>query len=52
MNIKEALEHKWFRKYNKDFIDYRMKNKDKRNIFKLYTSFNINNNSNKNTEVE
>ena len=52
MNIKEALEHKWFRKYNKDFIDYRMKNKDKRNIFQLYTSFNINNSSNKNTEVE
>ena len=48
MNIKEALEHKWFRKYNKDFVDYRMKNKDKKNIFELYTSLNINNTSNSN----
>ena len=41
MSIKEALEHKWFRKYNKDFVNYRIKNKDKKNIFELYTSFNI-----------
>ena len=55
MNIKEALEHKWFRKYNKEFIDYRMKNKDKKNIFQLYTSLNItnnNSNSNNNNEVK
>ena len=42
MNIKEALEHKWFRKYNKDFVNDRIKNKDKKNIFELYTSVNIN----------
>ena len=41
MNIKEALEHKWFRKFNKDFVNYRIKNKDKKNIFELYTSFNL-----------
>ena len=41
MNIKEALEHKWFRKFNKDFVNYRIKNKDKKNIFELYTSYNI-----------
>ena len=41
MNIKEALEHKWFLKYNKDFIKYRMKNKDKKNVFELYTSLNM-----------
>ena len=36
MSIKEALEHKWFRKYNKNFVNY--KNKNKNNIFELYTS--------------
>ena len=46
MNIKEALEHKWFQKYNKDFINYRMKNKDKKNVFELYTSYNMTTNSN------
>ena len=49
MNIKEALEHKWFRKYNKDFINDRIKNKDTKNIFELYTSVTINmSNSNDN----
>jgi len=38
MSIKQALEHKWFQKYNKDFITFRCLNKDKKNIFELYTS--------------
>jgi hypothetical protein len=41
MNIKEALEHKWFHKYNKEFVDCRIKNKDKKNVFELYTSVNM-----------
>ena len=48
MNIKEALEHKWFLKYNKDFINYRMKNKDKKNVFELYTSLNMTTNESNN----
>ena len=38
MSIKQALEHKWFQKYNKDFVKFRCLNKDKKNIFELYTS--------------
>ena len=38
MSIKQALEHKWFQKYNKDFVNFRCLNKDKKNIFELYTS--------------
>ena len=52
MSIKQALEHKWFQKYNKDFIKFRVLNKDKKNIFELYTSLNLiqnNDNSNFNT---
>jgi tRNA A-37 threonylcarbamoyl transferase component Bud32/Ca2+-binding EF-hand superfamily protein len=41
MSIKQALEHKWFQKYNKDFIRYRILNKNKKNIFELYTSLNL-----------
>ena len=41
MSIKQALEHKWFQKYNKDFIRYRVLNKNKKNIFELYTSLNL-----------
>ena len=48
MNIKEALEHKWFLKYNKEFINHRMKNKDKKNIFELYTSLNLTTNESNN----
>ena len=51
MNIKEALEHKWFLKYNKDFVKYRMKNKDKKNVFELYTSFNITTNESNNLKI-
>ena len=40
MTIKQALEHKWFQKYDKVFVNYRMKNKNKKNIFELYTSYN------------
>ena len=38
MGIKQALEHKWFQKYNKDFITFRCLNNDKKNIFELYAS--------------
>jgi hypothetical protein len=48
INIKEALEHKWFLKYNKEFINHRMKNKDKKNIFELYTSLNLTTNESNN----
>ena len=41
MSIKQALEHKWFQKYNKDFVKFRTLNKDKKNIFELYTSLNL-----------
>ena len=41
MSIKQALEHKWFQKYNKDFFKYRCLNKNKKNIFELYTSLNL-----------
>ena len=41
MSIKQALEHKWFQKYNKDFIKVRTLNKEKKNIFELYTSLNL-----------
>ena len=41
MSIKQALEHKWFQKYNKDFVKYRLLNKNKKNIFELYTSLNL-----------
>ena len=51
MNIKEALEHKWFLKYNKDFVKYRMKNKDKKNVFELYTSFNFTTNESNNLNI-
>ena len=52
MNIKEALEHKWFLKYNKDFINYRMKNKDKKNVFELYTSLNMTTKESNNLNVQ
>ena len=48
MSIKQALEHKWFQKYNKDFIKFRVLNKDKKNIFELYTSLNLIQNNDKN----
>ena len=51
MNIKEALEHKGFLKCNKDFVKYRMKNKDKKNVFELYTSFNITTNESNNLKI-
>ena len=42
MNIKQALEHKWFQKYNKEFIKSIWLNKNKKkNIFELYTSLNL-----------
>jgi calcium/calmodulin-dependent protein kinase I len=41
MSIKQALEHKWFQKYNKEFVKYRWMNKNKKNIFELYTSLNL-----------
>ena len=41
MSIKQALEHKWFQKYNKDFVKYRLLNRNKKNIFELYTSLNL-----------
>jgi serine/threonine protein kinase len=40
MSIKQALEHKWFRKYNKSYIKFRT-NKEKKNIFRLYTSLSL-----------
>ena len=40
MSIKQALEHKWFQKYNKSYIKYRSSYK-KKDIFKLYTSLNL-----------
>jgi len=52
MNIKEALEHKWFLKYNKDFINFRMKNKDKKNVFELYTSLNMTTKESNNLNVQ
>ena len=51
MNIKEALEHKWFLKYNKDFVNFRMKNKDKKNVFELYTSLNLTTNESNNLNL-
>ena len=45
MSIKQALEHKWFRKYNKGFVKFRT-NKEKINIFRLYTSLGLNDNNN------
>ena len=46
MSIKQALEHKWFQKYNKEFVKYRWLNKEKKNIFELYTSLNLENSYN------
>ena len=40
MSIKQALEHKWFQKYNKT-VKFRGLNKNKKNIFELYTSLNL-----------
>ena len=42
MTIKQALEHKWFSKFNKEFVKIRCLNKDKTKIFQLYTSINYN----------
>lgn len=39
MNIKQALEHKWFQKFNKNYV---VKNKDRKNDFQFYTSVNMN----------
>jgi calcium/calmodulin-dependent protein kinase I len=50
MSIKQALEHKWFQKYNKDFVKFRCLNKDKKNIFELYTS--LYNNKGKNSHKQ
>ena len=52
MNIKEALEHKWFLKYNKDPVNFRMKNKDKKNVFELYTSLNMTTKESNNLNVQ
>ena len=41
MSIKQALEHKWFQKYNKNFVKILTLNRDKKNIFELYTSLNL-----------
>ena len=40
MSIKQALEHKWFQKYNKT-AKFRGLNKNKKNIFEMYTSLNL-----------